>query len=528
MIDEKLKSSPYIRMADNLPSDTQTSKKQPNLSNKMTKDASVQTDPIYETDPEYEPSEEDSEEHESDYEDEIEEDDIPLQGNPLAMGPQLFLIMQPPPPPPHEHSEDEEQPPRLKRARAEEREFVQYFTRDEKHHWKNLNEIEKNAIIEQDRLVKQKDSLGKVPLRFKLLQSPMDPMSKALILAKLDQFQQMHEGSGEYYKLRNWLNAVSRLPLGNFRPLAVLPNDPVNKIASFLQQVRQKLDDTVYGHEDTKDQMMRIMAQWISNPNSKGNCIGVHGPPGVGKTQLIKEGVCKALGLPFGFIALGGAGDGSFLEGHSFTYEGSMYGKIAEILMKTQCMNPVIFFDELDKVSSTRRGEEITGILTHLTDTSQNERYQDRYFGDIDLDLSKCLIVFSYNDESLINPILKDRMVTIEVNGYNTSEKLKIATDYLLPELFKQYNLTPSQVIFDKKIIQKIISIVPDEQGVRNLKRGLDAVISWINMQRYIPCMEETLVTFPFTIQEEHVEKYLSVMQKQNNMSKEISRMMYL
>jgi ATP-dependent Lon protease len=538
-----------------------------------TKDVAVQTDrtyKYYESDPDYEPSEEEESEDEEDdtsdediieydeeedeeedsdeEEDEDDNDDTEKENHDLeneeggisaepSPQPQqlvhmqpMVLFLQPPPPPPSRRTRSQNpspEPPQRKRTRDDEYQFTQYLTKEEKAYWKTLEGEEKTKLVQMEKILKESDKSGLVPMRFKILASDMDTSSKNMVLAKLDQFQCMHEGSGEYYKLRNWLNAVSRLPLGRHFPLPVTPADPALKIARYLQDVRMNLDNTVYGHGETKDQIMRILAQWVSNPSSKGNCIGIQGPAGVGKTTLVKEGVCKALKLPFGFIALGGAGDGAFLEGHSFTYEGSMYGKIAEILMKTQCMNPVFFFDELDKVSGTRRGEEVIGILTHLTDSSQNERFQDRYFGELELNLSKALIVFSYNDESLINPILKDRMITIRVNGYNTSEKLRIASDYLLPEILEQYKLTKKDIQFPKGVIEYIIQRVAEEDGVRNLKRGLEAIVSWINMHRYLPPEGET-IAFPYMVTEELVRKYLRPADGPSAMKDEIARMMYI
>ena len=110
-------------------------------------------------------------------------------------------------------------------------------------------------------------------------------------------------------------------------------------------------------------QILQMIGQWLSNPTALGTAIAVKGPPGTGKTSLIKEGISKILGRDFAFIALGGASDSSFLEGHSYTYEGSLWGKIVQILMESKSMNPVIYFDELDKVSDTPKGEEIIGIL---------------------------------------------------------------------------------------------------------------------------------------------------------------------
>jgi ATP-dependent Lon protease len=420
-----------------------------------------------------------------------------------------------------------------KRGREDEVAFTAKFTKEENEYWKRMSPPEKDSLLDKFKDMKSKNKSQDLPLRFKLLQADLDASSKSLILAKLDQFQKMPDHSGEYFKLRNWLNGISRLPLSVYKPLPIKETthgkhtDSVN----FLKEVKTTLDKTVFGQNDVKNQLMRIMAQWISNPDAKGNCIGLQGSPGVGKTSLIKQGLCTALGLPFGFISLGGASDASFLEGHGFTYEGSTYGKIAEILMKTKCMNPVFFFDELDKVSHTYRGEEIIGILTHLTDSSQNERFNDRYFGEIDLNLSKALIIFSYNDESKINHILKDRMITIHVDGYDMNDKVNIATDYLIPELLKEYRRTAEDIVFSKEVIEKIIEKVSKEDGVRNLKRGLESIISWLNMHTYLPVVEEDskgrpgktlkiklgdttttnskLYTYPVIVTEEHIEKYI-------------------
>ena len=136
----------------------------------------------------------------------------------------------------------------------------------------------------------------------------------------------------------------------------------------------------------------------VTNPEAIGTAIAIKGPPGTGKTTLIKNGISKILGREFAFIALGGATDSSFLEGHSITYEGSTWGKIVDILIQCRSMNPVIYFDELDKISETPKGDEITGILTHLTDVTQNDKFHDKFFSEIDFDLSKCLFIFSYND----------------------------------------------------------------------------------------------------------------------------------
>jgi ATP-dependent Lon protease len=406
---------------------------------------------------------------------------------------------------------------------TDENNFIKKFNKEETTFWSNLNEYEKNSYIEKFQDMKKNNIHSLIPLKFKILNSDIDNNSKTLIISKIEQFSGMSEHAGEYFKLKSWLNSLSRIPLSIYNPLPITSSAPKEKCSEFLQNIRKNLDDTVYGHEDTKQQILRIMAQWISNPDSKGNCIGIQGEMGTGKTTLVKEGICKALNMPFGFISLGGASDGSYLEGHNYTYEGSTYGKIAEILMKTKCMNPILFFDELDKVSSTYRGQEIIGILTHLTDQSQNEHYNDRYFGELELNLSKSLIVFSYNDESLINPILKDRMITINVKGYTTKDKIPIALNYLIPELFKKYNLKNDSIIFTEDIIRYIITKISSEEGVRNLKRGIDSIISAINIKQYIdtdfPIIDNLILT------EKDINKYLQIPSNDNKMKDSISHM---
>ena len=260
-----------------------------------------------------------------------------------------------------------------------------------------------------------------------------------------------------------------------------------------------------------------MLGQLITNPKAIGTAIAIHGPPGTGKTSLVKEGISKILNRPFSFIALGGATDSSFLEGHGYTYEGSLWGKIVQILIDSKCMNPVIYFDELDKISETPKGEEIAGILTHLTDTSQNSQFHDKYFADIDFDLSKCLFIFSYNDESKVNPILKDRMYRIKTAGYNQKQKTAISNNYLLPKIREQIKFSKEDIIIPDATINYIIDgHCGKEDGVRNLKRCLEIIYTKLNLYRLMKpgsnLFEEDMslkVEFPFTVTKDIVDKLI-------------------
>jgi ATP-dependent Lon protease len=225
------------------------------------------------------------------------------------------------------------------------------------------------------------------------------------------------------------------------------------------------------------------------------------------------------LNRPFVFIALGGASDSSFLEGHSYTYEGSTWGKIVQILINSKCMNPVIYFDELDKVSDTARGEEIINILMHLTDTTQNSHFHDKYFTEIDFDLSHCLFFFSYNDESKVNPILRDRMYKIQTKGYDKKDKIIICNDYLLPKIREQVKFEKGDIIIPDEVIGHIVEIYCErEEGVRNLKRCLEIIHTKLNLFRLMKADTNIFskdltfnVEFPFTITKEIADKLLKI-----------------
>ena len=366
----------------------------------------------------------------------------------------------------------------------------------------------------------------KKPYRLSLLDSNIPAKYKATVLQKVNMLRSMEPGDPEYYKLKSWVDAFMRIPFGVQKNLSVSRKDGIDVCSGFMENAKKTLDECVYGLNDAKMQIMQLIGQWITNPDALGTAVAIKGPPGTGKTSLVKEGISKILGREFSFIALGGTGDSSFLEGHSYTYEGSLWGKIVQILMDSKCMNPVIYFDELDKVSDTPRGEEIIGILTHLTDTSQNTQFHDKYFADIDFDLSKCLFIFSYNDESRINPILRDRLYRIETKGYDSKEKLIIANDFLLPKIREQVSFEVDELTIPDETIQEIISnkvITKGEEGVRNLKRCLEVIHTKLNLFRLMKPEKNIFVDdmdlkveFPLKVTYEHVKKLIKSEEEQN------------
>ena len=382
---------------------------------------------------------------------------------------------------------------------------------------------EKLNITEQQKILQQVEEVNKIsviekPYRLRILESNIPVHLKSIALKKIDSLRYMEPGNGEYYKIQNWVDTFMSIPFGVNSNLPITIDDGIEKSHEFMENAKNILDGAVFGLNDAKIQIMQMIGQWIANPQAMGTAIAIKGPMGTGKTTLIKEGISKILNREFAFIALGGATDSSFLEGHSYTYEGSTWGKIVDILIKSKSMNPVIYFDELDKISDTPKGEEIAGILTHLTDSSQNNQYHDKYFSEVDFDLSKCLFIFSYNDESKVNPILLDRMYKIQTKGYEKKDKCTISNNYLLSTICEQVNFKKDDIIIPDETIDYIIeNYTQGEKGVRNLKRCLEIIHTKLNLFRLMKpgsslfdnktCID---VTFPFTVNRDIVNKLIT------------------
>jgi len=350
------------------------------------------------------------------------------------------------------------------------------------------------------------------PLRFKVIESHMDMKTKAIALENIDKMSEMDVSTGEHSKMDHWINGLMRIPFGKYNSIPVNPGSSIQEKREFIQNTYKTLDKSIYGHKEAKTHILQVIGKWMKNPDSGGNVLAIQGPMGNGKTTLVKEGISKVLNRPFHFIALGGASDSAYFDGHCYTYEGSHWGRIVQILQDSKCMNPVIYFDELDKISDTTKGDEITHMLTHLTDPSQNNLFQDNYFPGVNLDLSKALFIFSYNDESKVNKILKDRMYVIHTKGFKTEDKIKICNEYLIPEIFDTFAFDTQEIIFSDEIIKNIIEkYTHGEEGVRNLKRCIETIVSKINIHILSDgdsglSFKLKEFTLPITLTEEHIE----------------------
>jgi len=355
---------------------------------------------------------------------------------------------------------------------------------EEEEYYEELSKSKKRKLNEQMKGLAKLVKDGEIPHKFRVLALPIADQLKAAVIRKIDILNEMDADGGEVHKLRTWVDGFLRIPFGEIVPLPVNFEKSKDDCSKFLSTTKETLDKAVYGMDAAKTQIMQIVAQWIANPSSVGNVIALKGPMGVGKTSFAKHGVAEVLKRPFEFFSLGGASDASNFVGHSYTYEGATWGRIADCIMTARCMNPVIYFDELDKVSTTAHGEEIVSMLIHLTDRTQNSQFHDRYFAGVDFDLSQCLFVFSFNDETKIHPILKDRMQVINCTGYTADDKKVIVQQYVWPQILDRIKMVNDLKISDEAIKYLISEYSNEGEGVRVLIRAVETLVTRINLLR--------------------------------------------
>lgn len=341
---------------------------------------------------------------------------------------------------------------------------------------RKLKNVEKDINLFKKRRKLDDSSLD---LKEQIMLLNVDVETKVFLLDKYDTFQR--QSGSDYAKGKAWLKTVLNIPFGKYKPFKVRSSDPSDKINDYFKMVRSHLDKKVHNMDKVKDEIMEFLARKISNPHSKGHVLALCGPPGCAKTVILKS-LAEALELPFYQINFGGLNDVSVLTGHSETYVGSKPGKLVEILTSAGCMNPIIYLDEIDKISE-HKGREINGILTHLLDEEQNNKFQDNYLSNININLSKALFVIAFNDHEKVDRIVSDRMKVIYIESPTIEDKVVIASNKMIPDIINTLNIKKDKFInLHEDLLRYIIqSKVPKEEGVRQLRKSLEKIFNKIN-----------------------------------------------
>jgi ATP-dependent Lon protease len=316
------------------------------------------------------------------------------------------------------------------------------------------------------------------PLKYLIISSSMPVELKAKALEYYESIVKGDDSTEHEYRQR-WINLMVKLPWSSQIP----PHEKID-YSEFCLEKLAFLDQIIYGQRSVKKLFIHKAIHLLNRKERRGLVLALEGPPGCGKTTLIKEGFCQLLNRPFKMINLGGAKDSVYLNGGEPIYKNSSPGKLVQILTECASFYPVIYFDELDKISQSEYGKELSDFLMHLIDPVANGQIHDHYL-DITLDLSKTVFIFSFNDRDKIDPILLDRLEILTVEEYTNDDKVKICQQFLIPRHCRQYCVDPGSFAVSKQVLEHIVKQTP-EKGIRALERKINHLIGNVDLYQMV------------------------------------------
>lgn len=309
--------------------------------------------------------------------------------------------------------------------------------------------------------------------------------NKTVVFKHYNNLKRTDSGSTEYYKNQIFVDSALSYPWDKQYNI----HDHIDKqtICDFLDKIRQRLDEKIYGMDSVKNEILNVVCKFITNPYSNRNNIALYGPAGVGKSKFIKI-LSDILEIPIKTVSLGGIKDSSFFLGHGYVYVESGPGKIIQNIIDAKVVNPIMYFDELDKVSETDNGKDIFSFLCYLTDPTQNKTFSDHYFYGMNFDLSKVFYVFTFNDINKIDKILLDRLNIIRVHCPTDEEIIKIIENHCIPEIVTNIGIQ-QRVVFDQENIRYILRYCRDSidktvtSGIREYYRIIEKLLLELNKE---------------------------------------------
>ena len=323
-----------------------------------------------------------------------------------------------------------------------------------------------------------------------------DEDAKDKLLKEAEKLGKLPPASQEAFVIKNYLDTVLSLPWGKY-----------TKAKLSMEKAQDVLEKEHYGLKKVKERVLEFLAVHILNPEIKGQIICLAGPPGIGKTSIAKS-IAKAMGRKYARVSLGGVRDEADIRGHRKTYVGAMPGRIITALEQAGSANPLILFDEIDKLCSDIKGDPSSAMLEVL-DSEQNNAFRD-HFLEVPFDLSKCVFITTANNVSAIPAPLLDRMEVIELPSYTAEEKFHIAKEHLVPKQLKEHGLKGTQFKIEDEAIHSVIQFYTKEAGVRSLERFIaslcrkaakkiasgeakrvmikaDEIETWLGVKKYLP-----------------------------------------
>jgi ATP-dependent Lon protease len=287
----------------------------------------------------------------------------------------------------------------------------------------------------------------------------IDEKSKEKLLKEADKLTKLPPSSQEAFVIKNYLDTVLDLPWGKY-----------TKAKLSMEKAEAVLEKDHYGLKKVKERILEFLAVHMLNPEIKGQIICLAGPPGIGKTSIAKS-IAKAMGRKYARVSLGGVRDEADIRGHRKTYVGAMPGRIITAISQAGSANPLILFDEIDKLCSDIKGDPSSAMLEVL-DAEQNNAFRD-HFIEVPFDLSKAVFITTANNVGAIPAPLLDRMEVIELPSYTAEEKFHIAKEHLIPKQLKEQGLKATQLKISDDAINELIQYYTKEAGVRSLERSI-------------------------------------------------------
>lgn len=351
-------------------------------------------------------------------------------------------------------------------------------------------EIEKSA---KKRLVHEEN------IKQKILDLDTTIDNKTSIMKHFFNVKKLDVNTTEYYKNQLYLDQAIQIPWSKYynirETIGIQPHnfslaehirDRV-LVKNFIENIKKEFDNEIYGMDNVKNEIINYVCKFITNPQSQKNNIALYGSAGVCKTKFIKV-LSKALQIPLKIVSLGGMKDSSYLLGHSQTYQDSKCGIIIQSLIESKVMNPILYFDELDKVSSGEYGQDIYSVLSNITDPTINTNFKDRYFSNLSIDLSKVFYIFTFNDISKINKVLLDRLNVIYVENPSKKEKVVILKKYCLQEITQNIGII-YDIQFEDECYKHVLDYTEKQidsrvsSGIRESIRILEKILLEINKE---------------------------------------------
>jgi ATP-dependent Lon protease len=340
-------------------------------------------------------------------------------------------------------------------------------------HEKYLQNKSAIRVIEKQ----QKSSSSILDLQYDILRLQTNDKNKEVMMYKYLELKEKTEQDEEYYKLKKWLRHALDLPFDRIKEYPQF-QEKDGRLTELLTRMKKSLDEELFGMKRVKEQILLFLHNKLLFPTMTGCCMGLVGPPGVGKTTIARC-LAKIMDFPFQQISFGGVHNSESLKGFDYTYVGSQPGEIVRCLTRMKYKNGILFFDEYEKIS---QNNDIVSFLLHLTDFSQNSEYRDNYLNDITIDLSAMWFIYSMN-ELPQDKALQDRIFIIQVDGYSTDEKIRIILDFLFPRHLATQNLKKDDIVVSEDVARHIIARCSQEsdKGIRNIERAVKDIIHKIS-----------------------------------------------